>query len=63
VVHPDYRGKGVGRALLEAAVREAERRKWSQVSVLTDPDNDRAIGMYTEAGFKRSGMTLLRRTS
>jgi ribosomal protein S18 acetylase RimI-like enzyme len=63
VVHPDHRGKGVGRALLEAAVREAERRKWSQVSVLTDPDNDRAIGMYTEAGFKRSGMSLLRRTS
>ena len=63
VVHPDQRGRGVGGALLRAAVREAERRGWSRISVLTDGDNDRALHLYRAAGFVRSGMTLLRRHS
>lgn len=61
VVHPDHRGRGIGRSLLDAAVREAKKREWHQISVLTDHDNERALGLYADAGFKRSGMVLLRR--
>lgn len=63
VVRPDRRRRGIGRALLDAAVREARRREWHEISVLADHDNDRALGLYAEAGFKRSGMVLLRRIS
>jgi predicted N-acetyltransferase YhbS len=63
VVHPGWRGRGVGTALLRAAVRESEQRGWSRISVVTDHDNARARAMYAAAGFDRSGMALLRRTA
>lgn len=61
IVRPDRRGRGVGAALVQAAIAEANRRGWTRISVLTDHDNTAALEMYAAAGFERSSMVLLRR--
>lgn len=46
-IRPDYRGKGVGKALLDFAVTEKKARK-----VDVNEQNEQAVGSYEYLGFK-----------
>jgi predicted GNAT family N-acyltransferase len=48
----DWRGRGVGDAMLGALIDEARRRDWGQVSLHAQVD---AIGFYEKWGFQRYG--------
>jgi ribosomal protein S18 acetylase RimI-like enzyme len=50
-VLPSARGHGVGRALLDAVCREAERIGYREVRLDSLPDMAAAIALYLEAGF------------
>lgn len=63
IVHPDHRGLGLGSTLIRAAITEARRREWSRITLLTDHDNTAAQAMYTAAGYARSDMIVLRRST
>jgi GNAT superfamily N-acetyltransferase len=56
IVRPEWRGKGVGRLLLEVATRAAKAEGCGRVTLLTDPTNTRAIRFYARAGFSHSEM-------
>lgn len=51
-----YRGKGVGRALLEAALARARRVGLTRVELTVRADNRRAIALYRKFGFVREGV-------
>jgi putative acetyltransferase len=56
MVHGDYQGRGVGTALLEAALDLAER--WlaiSRVELEVFADNEAAIALYRKFGFEIEG--------
>ncbi|MEL7123767.1 MAG: GNAT family N-acetyltransferase [Bacteroidota bacterium] len=46
-IHPDERGKGIGKALLDHAVQEFDVNK-----VDVNEDNPQAVGFYEKYGFK-----------
>ncbi len=46
-IRPDYRGKGVGKALLDFAITEKKARK-----VDVNEQNKQAVGFYEHLGFK-----------
>lgn len=58
VVTASARGSGIGRALLAAAVRDAERRGCAEISVSTTPDNARALALYRSAGLTDEAVLL-----
>ena len=60
VVRPDRRGQGIGRALLEHAVTQSRADGVMRVSLLTDPDNERAHALYRSVGFEFSAMRPMR---
>jgi RimJ/RimL family protein N-acetyltransferase len=53
---PDYRGQGLGKALLEAAVAAAEERDLRRIELTVFADNLRAIALYEKTGFVREGV-------
>jgi L-phenylalanine/L-methionine N-acetyltransferase len=56
-VHDAYAGRGCGRALLSAAIEQADR--WLNIKRLelaVWADNDRAIALYEAFGFEREGL-------
>jgi ribosomal-protein-alanine N-acetyltransferase len=54
-VHPRQRRAGVGRLLLEAALRHLYAERVSQVFLEVDPNNDPALALYRNAGFEPVG--------
>lgn len=52
---PEARGKGVGSALLEAAVHTAKRRGCRALRLEVRTDNPVAISLYERQGFQRIG--------
>jgi ribosomal protein S18 acetylase RimI-like enzyme len=54
VVLDEYRGRGIGRRLMEAAIDEAEQIGASGVVLQVHRDNARALGLYTDMGFGES---------
>ncbi len=60
VVRPEARGQGVGTALLEHAIDESRAAGLLRLTLLTDSDNERARGLYAEAGFQFSPMRPMR---
>ncbi len=52
VVHPDYRGRGVGRALLESAIARAREQGCSFVELTVDVTNPQAYAFYHREGFR-----------
>ena len=52
-VDPDARGRGAGRALLEACIAEARRQGKHAVTLHTTEDMHAALALYASAGFVR----------
>jgi len=56
VLHPDYRNKGLGSQLIEAAIDYAKLNGCGRITLLTDHDNFGAQKFYKSKGFKPSTM-------
>ena len=56
-VHPDYQGKGIGRALLSEAVRYAAG-EFTVLVLNTQVNNNRSQTLYRGFGFRPIGMAL-----
>ncbi len=54
-VLPAEQGRGVGRALLEAAVAAARRRGAARLEVAVDARNRAGLRWYAGRGFRRTG--------
>ena len=53
---PEWRGRGVGRRLLEATLAQARRSGFKRIELDVHADNPRAISLYERAGFVREGI-------
>lgn len=60
VMHPSWRGQGIGNQLLRQAINEARAAGCSRVTLLTDDTNSSAMRFYERAGFVRSRMVPFR---
>ena len=60
VVLPEYRGRGVGAALLAHAVVGAREEGCARLTLLSDEDNAQAHSVYAAEGFQFSGMRPMR---
>ena len=54
-VMPQFRGKGVGRILINALCERASSEGHERVGLIVDTDNPNAERLYTSQGFKRVG--------
>ncbi|HUB38471.1 MAG TPA: GNAT family N-acetyltransferase [Streptosporangiaceae bacterium] len=54
-VAPERWGRGIGGALLDAVLAEAERRLQPRIHLLTHPDNERSQRLYRSRGFSPTG--------
>lgn len=55
ILHPDFRGLGIGKTLLREAVTYcAEKKKYRLVFLETTEDQKTAIRMYEQAGFRKT---------
>ena len=60
IVRPDRRGRGIGRALLGHVAAQARADGVLRITLLTDPDNERAHALYRSLGFEFSAMRPMR---
>lgn len=60
IVHPDYRGNGLGSRLLRHVVTAARAEGFARVSLLADRANTGAIRFYARHGFHASEMMTMR---
>ena len=60
VVLHDYRGRGIGAALLSHAVVGAREEGCLRLTLLSDEDNAQAHSVYAAEGFQFSGMKPMR---
>jgi ribosomal protein S18 acetylase RimI-like enzyme len=58
VVHPEYRGMGIGRAMVEAAITAARQQGARWIGLEVRADNPVACGLYTHMGFEAVGRQL-----
>lgn len=61
IVSADYRGRGLGRRLLEHVIAWAAAAGMGRITLLTDADNYRAQATYGRLGFVLSAMRVMRR--
>jgi L-phenylalanine/L-methionine N-acetyltransferase len=54
-VAPDWRGQGVGTALLQEAIRWAREMGVEKLALSVYPDNDAARALYRKFGFEEEG--------
>jgi len=54
-VLPEYRGRGIGRKLIDATLAEARRIGLKRIGLSAFADNARAIALYDSFGFKHEG--------
>jgi ribosomal protein S18 acetylase RimI-like enzyme len=60
-VVPAQRGRGYGRALLEAAEREAQRRGGDSIGLNVFGGNDVALGLYESSGYQVAAIQMQKR--
>lgn len=53
LVHPDYRGQGLGKILIQKALNFCKDRKYNSVFLWTTSELATAAHLYAEAGFKK----------
>lgn len=61
IVRDKYRGKGLGRRLVEHVFDWARMEGLARVTLLADRDNKAALDFYRKLGFEHSHMVVLRR--
>jgi ribosomal protein S18 acetylase RimI-like enzyme len=54
-VHPDHSGRGIGRTLLTAAHASLRAAGCPQAYLFTHEDNQRALSLYANAGYRPDG--------
>ena len=54
-VRPEFRGRGIGRALLTWLIDEARRESYREMLADTMPVMREALEMYDRTGFERTG--------
>jgi putative acetyltransferase len=54
-VHPDWQGRGVGRALFEALFAAARAQKVERIELMAREGNVGALRLYEALGFKVDG--------
>ncbi|HYH27432.1 MAG TPA: GNAT family N-acetyltransferase [Actinomycetota bacterium] len=52
-VHPEFQGRGIGRALMEAVVAEARRLGRARITLDTTEAMKAAVALYESMGFER----------
>ena len=60
IVDPAFRGRGIGRALLDAALAELKRRGAPRAVLSTAQGNDTAQRLFERAGFRRTMIEMTR---
>ncbi len=55
IVNPEFRGQGVGRALMEAAIQWSRERRFPGIMLETQDDNVAACKLYESCGFVLGG--------
>ncbi|WP_158628283.1 GNAT family N-acetyltransferase [Actinomadura harenae] len=55
-VRASHHRRGIGRALLNAAIAEARRRSMHRLELTTMAHNDAAIALYRSCGFEHEGL-------
>lgn len=62
-VKPGVQSRGVGRALMDAVLRESRRREITRVRLLQEAINTTSLSLYTKLGFRwREAVALMRLT-
>jgi ribosomal protein S18 acetylase RimI-like enzyme len=61
IVHENQRGKGGGKALMEACVKTAEEIKAASISLNVDVTNHPALAFYKKSGFVNINLIRYRR--
>lgn len=54
-IDPEFRGKGIGTALMNAAMARGRERGYDRVSLLVSPGKPRARALYERLGFSAVG--------
>lgn len=62
IVNREYRGRGLGRELVEHVLAWAKVEDMVRVTLLADRDNHPALGFYHRLGFVHSNMVVLRKS-
>jgi ribosomal protein S18 acetylase RimI-like enzyme len=60
VVDPSYRGRGIGRALLERTIAELAARGSPRIVLSTAEQNEAAQRLFRRAGFRRTMIEMTR---
>jgi len=55
-VVPEYRGRGIGRQLLDRTIAEAWKRGFTRIELTVRTDNERAAALYRQLGFADEGI-------
>lgn len=55
-IHPDFQGKGLGRALLRAVLAELAGLGCGRCRLLVATDNGRAFSLYRREGFRAAAV-------
>ncbi|MCK9399343.1 MAG: GNAT family N-acetyltransferase [Bacteroidales bacterium] len=54
LVHPEYRGHGLGKSLIHEALKFCKERKYNSVFLWTTSELTTASHLYAQAGFKKT---------
>ena len=60
IIEPKHRGKGIGTKLIEYVIQQARAEGVLRITLLTDLQNDTALGLYRKHGFVDSPMQPMR---
>lgn len=56
-IHPDFRGMGIGKTLMDELVKQAASDGFRALSLSVDPQNHAAVKLYQKCGFTYIGMS------
>lgn len=55
LIHPDYRGRGLGKKLLQEAIAFCREKDYQKIYLMTTSMQETAIALYKNAGFRKTG--------